>query len=92
MIFCSRTHSQCSQFVSELRRTTGFSARLLALPLAARRALCINPAVRALGAAHLINERWEELQQVSGRCGGRWAMARGGGAQTCAYLTAGTQP
>lgn len=62
VIFCSRTHSQLSQFVSELRRT-GLGERLALLPLGSRKALCINDDVRALGHGALMNERCMELQR-----------------------------
>jgi len=41
VIFCSRTHSQLSQFVGELHRTR-FAETLTLVPVASRRALCVN--------------------------------------------------
>ena len=42
VFFCSRTHSQLSQFVKELQRTV-FSSSLKAVTLGSRKSLCINP-------------------------------------------------
>jgi chromosome transmission fidelity protein 1 len=63
VIFCSRTLSQLSQFVEELKRTP-FASHLSVVSLASRSVLCVNEAVRALGAGPLINERCLDLQQV----------------------------
>ncbi|XP_046400687.1 ATP-dependent DNA helicase DDX11 [Ischnura elegans] len=62
IIFCSRTHSQLSQFVGEVRRSPyGESTRLVSL--ASRQSLCINPHVNKLRSQALINERCLELQK-----------------------------
>jgi chromosome transmission fidelity protein 1 len=42
VFFCSRTHSQLSQFVKELQKTV-FSSSLRAVTLGSRKSLCINP-------------------------------------------------
>ncbi|KAH9837461.1 ATP-dependent RNA helicase chl1 [Teratosphaeria destructans] len=79
--FCSRTHSQLSQFVGELQRvklppgfppeeeskgsTTGLAEEIKQLPLGSRKNLCINPKVAKLGSQAAINERCIELQQSS---------------------------
>lgn len=44
VIFCSRTHSQLSQFVGEVHRTR-FAESLKLVAVASRRALCINEQV-----------------------------------------------
>ncbi|EMC96045.1 hypothetical protein BAUCODRAFT_514453 [Baudoinia panamericana UAMH 10762] len=77
--FCSRTHSQLSQFVRELRRVQlppsmppGAEAKLdehvheavKQVPLGSRKNLCINPKVIKLGDQTAINERCVELQQT----------------------------
>ncbi|RPA73019.1 DNA repair helicase [Ascobolus immersus RN42] len=72
--YCSRTHSQLSQFVNELRRVkvpTGIpddTDTLLAeevkhLSLGSRKNLCINPAVNKLASTTSMNEKCLELQQ-----------------------------
>lgn len=45
IIFCSRTHSQLSQFVGELHRTP-FGESLSLVALGSRKQLCINPQAR----------------------------------------------
>lgn len=78
VIFCSRTHSQLTQFINELRRVTpppGFVAcstqdeasRLSQvvkhLPLGSRKNLCINEKVARLSSTAAINDRCLELQK-----------------------------
>ena len=46
VIFCSRTHSQLSQFVGELHRTP-FGDSMTLIALGSRKALCINEQVSA---------------------------------------------
>ncbi|KAG6136637.1 hypothetical protein E4U38_001297 [Claviceps purpurea] len=75
--YTSRTHSQLSQFISELRRPV-FPASLpqafaggneadkepvKLVPLSSRQRLCINPSVSRLGSVQAINDRCSELQQ-----------------------------
>jgi chromosome transmission fidelity protein 1 len=84
IFFCSRTHSQLSQFTSELRRVKIPPAIVTDEPdvdvlvedvkhitLGSRKNLCINDKVSRLGNATAINERCVELQQAKsaeGRC------------------------
>ncbi|XP_074565510.1 uncharacterized protein LOC141822000 [Curcuma longa] len=60
--FCSRTHSQLSQFVNEFRRT-GFALALKVTCLGSRKNLCINSEVLKLRNPSQINERCLELQK-----------------------------
>ncbi|KAL6624706.1 hypothetical protein ACP70R_032027 [Stipagrostis hirtigluma subsp. patula] len=60
--FTSRTHSQLSQFVGELKRTE-FAGRLRTVCLGSRKNLCINKDVLKLRSANRINERCLELQK-----------------------------
>jgi len=62
IIFCSRTHSQLTQFVGELHRTP-FADVMSLVALGSRRALCINDDVLRLKVPGLINERCLELQK-----------------------------
>jgi chromosome transmission fidelity protein 1 len=62
IFFCSRTHSQLSQFVGELRRTN-LPDSLSIIALAGRKVLCINEEIIKAGPASLINERCLEMQQ-----------------------------
>ncbi|NXC93061.1 DDX11 helicase, partial [Certhia familiaris] len=60
--YCSRTHSQLSQFVREVQRSPfGKDTRLVSL--GSRQNLCVNEAVRRLGALQLINDRCMEMQK-----------------------------
>ncbi|KAF2027273.1 DNA repair helicase [Setomelanomma holmii] len=81
IFFCSRTHSQLTQFANELRRIQMPSAltpddhkdpevdKLIEdvrhMTLGSRRNLCINDKVSRLGSATAINERCIELQQAT---------------------------
>ncbi|PYH95219.1 ATP-dependent RNA helicase CHL1 [Aspergillus ellipticus CBS 707.79] len=77
IFYCSRTHSQLTQFASELRRVTMPSSvpkelyagdqelneRVKHVTLGSRKNLCINPRISALGNATAINESCLDLQQ-----------------------------
>ncbi|KAK0382673.1 hypothetical protein NLU13_6686 [Sarocladium strictum] len=77
IFFTSRTHSQLSQFIGELRRPTfppslpaslakdgdAKSETVKLLPLSSRQKLCINPSVSRLGSVQAINDRCAEMQQ-----------------------------
>ncbi|CAI0423041.1 unnamed protein product [Linum tenue] len=62
IFFCSRTHSQLSQFVEELRKTV-FPGEVNVVCLASRKNLCINEDVLKHGNSGCINERCLELQK-----------------------------
>ncbi|KAI5793775.1 helicase C-terminal domain-containing protein [Peziza echinospora] len=73
IFYCSRTHSQLTQFVNELRRVhfpptvplgdDQIEEEVKHLSLGSRKNLCINPKVQKLGGVTAINERCLELQQ-----------------------------
>ncbi|MCD7457171.1 hypothetical protein HAX54_034377 [Datura stramonium] len=60
--FCSRTHSQLSQFIKELRKTK-FADEVKVVCLGSRKNFCINQEVLKLGSSTQINERCLELQK-----------------------------
>lgn len=62
IFFCSRTHSQLSQVVNEVRNTV-YGDHIRITTLASRQNLCINPTVRNLNSLALINERCLEMQK-----------------------------
>ncbi|KAL6808499.1 helicase C-terminal domain-containing protein [Trichoderma sp. SZMC 28015] len=77
--YTSRTHSQLSQFITELRRPVfppslppsvakgsdvSSTEPVKLLPLSSRQKLCINPSVARLGSVQAINDRCTELQQA----------------------------
>ncbi|KFZ56565.1 Putative ATP-dependent RNA helicase DDX11-like 8, partial [Podiceps cristatus] len=60
--YCSRTHSQLSQFVREVQKSPfGKDTRLVSL--GSRQNLCVNEEVRRLGALQLINDRCMDMQK-----------------------------
>ena len=75
IFFCSRTHSQLTQFVNELRRVKMPSSlpqggdledaaeQIKHLSLGSRKNLCINPKVARLNSATAMNERCLEMQK-----------------------------
>jgi len=70
IILCSRTHSQLTQVIGELRgtvfggkKTTGDEEQVAVAAVAGRAQLCVNPAVRNLGSAARINERCLDLSK-----------------------------
>ncbi|XP_065538176.1 ATP-dependent DNA helicase DDX11 isoform X3 [Lathamus discolor] len=60
--YCSRTHSQLSQFVREVQKSP-FSKDTRLVSLGSRQNLCVNEDVRRLGALQLINDRCMEMQK-----------------------------
>ncbi|CZT50071.1 related to ATP-dependent RNA helicase CHL1 [Rhynchosporium secalis] len=77
IFYSSRTHSQLTQFINELRRVQfppsirdentnpDGTEDLKHLTLGSRKNLCINPKVNKLTSLTAINERCSELQQTS---------------------------
>ncbi|KAM4036597.1 ATP-dependent DNA helicase DDX11 isoform 3-T4 [Anomaloglossus baeobatrachus] len=60
--YCSRTHSQLSQFVHELQKSPfGRETRLVSL--GSRQNMCVNEDVRRLGSVQLLNDRCMEMQK-----------------------------
>ena len=74
----SRTHSQLSQLLSELAKTT-FATHIRAVALGSRKNLCVNDDVRSAGDTGL-DERCLDLQSAKGdkRCGYLPAKDEGG--------------
>jgi len=64
ILYASRTHSQLSQFISEVRRTEYAKPdpTLATTVLASRKMMCIHPKVRMLRSAAAVNERCHELR------------------------------
>jgi len=69
IILCSRTHSQLTQVIGELRRTVfggkvaDAEERVAVAAVAGRAQLCVNPAVKHLGSAARVNERCLEMSK-----------------------------
>ena len=88
IFYVSRTHSQIAQFVGEIARTTfGRDARVVSL--GARKALCVHPAVRALGSDSRINERCNELADAARGARSKSSAAAVGGNAPAAGESAG---
>ncbi|GAB0088739.1 DNA helicase [Sergentomyia squamirostris] len=62
IFFCSRTHSQLSQVIEEIRKTK-FGESLRVISLASRQNFCINDEVRMLKSSAMINEKCLDLQR-----------------------------
>merc|ERR1740122_271607 len=60
IFFCSRTHSQLSQFVQEVKKSP-FAGDVSLVSLASRGNMCVNPNVNSLPSQAAINERCLEL-------------------------------
>ncbi|KAM5169870.1 ATP-dependent DNA helicase DDX11 isoform 2-T3 [Mantella aurantiaca] len=60
--YCSRTHSQLSQFVHELQKSP-FGSETRLVSLGSRQNACVNDEVRHLGTVQLINDRCMEMQK-----------------------------
>ncbi|KAL6070053.1 DEAD H (Asp-Glu-Ala-Asp His) box helicase 11, variant 3 [Balamuthia mandrillaris] len=54
--YCSRTHSQLDQFVSEVKKTS-FARHVRTVSLGSRKNLCINAQVKRLGSVSRMNDR-----------------------------------
>ena len=65
IFYCSRTHSQLSQFVKEIQKTS-FKNDIRLVSLASRANMCINESVKKIGNTSLINETCLELQKKKG--------------------------
>ncbi|XP_073982293.1 ATP-dependent DNA helicase DDX11 isoform X2 [Rhodnius prolixus] len=62
VIYCSRTHSQLSQFISEIQKTK-FSDDIRIVHLASRQNYCINKKLQNVMNVAAINEKCLEMQQ-----------------------------
>ncbi|XP_066150180.1 ATP-dependent DNA helicase DDX11 [Euwallacea fornicatus] len=62
IIIASRTHSQLSQLVGEIKKSP-FGENVRVVSLASRQNYCINPSVRKLNNVTLINEKCLDLQK-----------------------------
>jgi chromosome transmission fidelity protein 1 len=60
IFFCSRTHSQLSQFIQEIRKTHWANDLRLVI-LGSRKTMCINPSVNQLPSVNQINDKCLDL-------------------------------
>nr|XP_027199864.1 ATP-dependent DNA helicase DDX11-like [Dermatophagoides pteronyssinus] len=64
--YCSRTHSQLSQFINEFKKTRYYQHNpnsLMLIPLSSRVNYCINQQVNHFNNLNMINEKCNDLQQ-----------------------------
>lgn len=64
IIYCSRTHSQISQFVREIRKTV-FANQIRVVSLGSRKNLCTNPKVAAMDSDVRMTDRCLDMMQSS---------------------------
>lgn len=65
IFYCSRTHSQLSQFVNEFKKTKYFTENncsMMLVPLSSRINYCVNPSLKRLNNLNMINENCNELR------------------------------
>lgn len=62
LIYCSRTHSQLTQFISEIQKTS-FKDKIRLLALGSRVNLCVNPQVNRSKNLSIINDKCMDLQR-----------------------------
>ncbi len=66
IIFCSRTHSQLTQFVNEIKRTA-FADTVRVVSLSSRKNLCVHPEISKLKNAQRINDKCLDMQKSAGK-------------------------
>ncbi|KAI8071019.1 helicase C-terminal domain-containing protein [Gongronella butleri] len=62
IFYASRTHSQLTQFVSEVRKTK-YKEEVWTIPMGSRKNLCIHPKLRTLDNVSRINEACLDMQK-----------------------------
>lgn len=65
IFYASRTHSQLSQFVKEIRKSP-FKDSVTVAPIASRATLCVNPKVKKLSTVSQMNESCKQLNKNTG--------------------------
>lgn len=69
IFYASRTHSQLSQFISEIKKTSFVKSYLLRIVhLGSRVNLCTNPKVTKSGNLNIINDKCLELKRNNSKC------------------------
>ncbi|RWS09825.1 putative ATP-dependent RNA helicase DDX11-like protein [Dinothrombium tinctorium] len=67
IIYSSRTHSQLTQFINEVKATE-FKDKVRVVALASRSNLCVNSALKKVSDNNLINEKCLDLQKKAKKC------------------------
>ncbi|XP_058793640.1 ATP-dependent DNA helicase DDX11 [Phymastichus coffea] len=90
IFFCSRTHSQLSQFVEELKKSP-YSEKVSLVSLASRNNYCINPSVKALKNMSMMNEQCQQLQKKKSTSKKEKDLKRSKTSTSCPFMP-GNQP
>ncbi|KYM77805.1 Putative ATP-dependent RNA helicase DDX11-like protein 8 [Atta colombica] len=85
IFFCSRTHSQLTQFVHELKRSP-YSQEISVVPLSSRQNYCINKNVKRLKHINLINETCLQLQKKKTTVKKEKDLKRSKTASSCPFI------
>ncbi|KAJ6222187.1 hypothetical protein RDWZM_000732 [Blomia tropicalis] len=71
IFYCSRTHSQLSQFINEIKKTKKsieYDQSLMLTPLSSRVNYCVNEKVNRFQNVNIINEKCNDLQNTKNKC------------------------
>eukprot|EP01135_Chromosphaera_perkinsii_P004535 Nk52_evm5s288 gene=Nk52_evmTU5s288 len=74
--FCSRTHSQLSQFVGQIKKTA-YADSVKVTSLGSRKNLCVNPEVTKLSSLTLQNDKCKDLREKKGTGKGKDKKGKG---------------
>lgn len=85
--YCSRTHSQISQFIAEIAKTPYASTRVITL--SSRKNYCINDEVSQLSSDATITERCKDMQKHKRTLNN--STKRGKSLTSCPFYTHGTK-
>ena len=67
VIFCTRTHSQISQLINEIKKVKKFEDLVVA-PLISRKGLCVNDKFKNVENVTVLNEKCQDLCEKTGGC------------------------
>ncbi|XP_012254721.2 ATP-dependent DNA helicase DDX11 isoform X2 [Athalia rosae] len=83
--YCSRTHTQLSQFIGELKQSP-YSSNVRLVPLASRMSYCINKNVKRLKHSNLINEKCLQLQRKKSTAKDEKSLKKSKVTTSCPFL------
>lgn len=69
IIYCTRTHSQITEFINEIKKTK-FATEFKVVHLSSRRHSCVNPSLNKYknGNSLLLKEKCQDLRESSAKC------------------------
>lgn len=65
---CTRTHSQISQFINEIKKVPFFCERLVVVPLTSRKGLCVHPKIKLEENLTRLTDRCQDLCESKNGC------------------------